>query len=120
MSIDIFPNRLIFLKYHVVLGIPHSPNNAKHKPPLPKQISQTYNDFPAENLVIDIEGHQGHMTLPSLDLSKLQFISIPDHRAIHKDVGDSFRMVHIKRATIILRAQDMSLNQEGSCAKTFI
>jgi len=74
MSIDIFPNRLIFLKYHVVLGIPHSPNNAKHKPPLPKQISQTYNDFPAENLVIDIEGHQGHMTLSSLDLSKLQFI----------------------------------------------
>jgi hypothetical protein len=61
------------------------------------------------------------MALPSSDLSKLQFIpEFPNHRAMHEDAGDSFRMVHTERAAIILRAQDMSLNQEGSCAKTFI
>jgi hypothetical protein len=42
----------------------------------PKQIFQTYNDFPAEDLAIDIEGRQGHMALPNSDLSKLQFYSI--------------------------------------------
>jgi len=39
---------------------------------------------------------------------------------MHEDVGDNFRMMLTERATVILRAQDMSFNQEGSCAKAFI
>jgi hypothetical protein len=39
---------------------------------------------------------------------------------MHEDVGDSFRMVLIEKATNILRARDMSLNWEGFCAKAFI
>jgi hypothetical protein len=39
---------------------------------------------------------------------------------MHEDVGDNFRMMLIEREIIILRAQDVSLNQEGSCAKAFI
>jgi hypothetical protein len=37
---------------------------------LPKQIFQTYNDYLVEDLAIDIKGRQGHMALPSSDLSK--------------------------------------------------
>jgi len=65
---------LFFLKYQIVPGIPYSPNNVKHNPPS-KQIFQTYNDFPVEDLAIDIKGRRGHMTSPSSDLSKLQFYS---------------------------------------------
>jgi hypothetical protein len=39
---------------------------------------------------------------------------------MHKDVGDNFIMVFTKRATIILGAQDMSLNQENSSDEAFI
>jgi hypothetical protein len=46
----------------------------------PKEIFQTYNDCPAEDLTIDIEGRQGHMALPSSDLFRLQFYSIVSRR----------------------------------------
>jgi len=65
---------LLFLEYQIVPGIPHSPNNAKHNPP--KQIFQTYIDYPVDDLAIDIEGRRGHMALPSSNLSKQQFYSI--------------------------------------------
>ena len=44
----------------------------------------------------------------------------PNHRAMHEYVRDSFRMVFTKRAVVILGAQNISPNQEGSSAKVFI
>jgi len=61
-------NIKMFLAFHIVQTM------LNIKPP--KQIFQTYNVFPAEDLAIDIEGCQGHMALPSSNLVKLQFYSI--------------------------------------------
>jgi len=41
----------------------------------PKQIFQTYNDYPIKDLTIDIKDHQRDMALPSSSLSKQQFYS---------------------------------------------
>lgn len=71
MPWDFLPNRLLFLKYQIIPGIVQSPNNAKHN--LPKQILQTYNDYPVEDLAIDIENHRRDIALPSSSLSKQQF-----------------------------------------------
>jgi hypothetical protein len=73
MPYDFLPNRLLFLKYQIIPGIPQSPNNAKHNPPT--QIFQTYNDYLVEDLVIDVEDHRRDMALPSSSLSKQQFYS---------------------------------------------
>jgi hypothetical protein len=64
---------LLSHKYQIIHGIPQSPNNAKHN--LPKQIFQTYNDYPIEELTIDIKDHRRDMALPSSSLSKQQFYS---------------------------------------------
>ena len=58
----------MFLAFHIVQTM------LNIKPP--KQIFQTYNVFPVEDLAIDIKGCQGHMALPSSNLVKLQFYSI--------------------------------------------
>jgi hypothetical protein len=53
-----------------------------------KQIFQTYSGCPSKDPAIDIEGRQGHMALPSSDLSKLQFYSIVSNPlAMQEDVS---------------------------------